>query len=167
MDSKETSIAFISIDEEIKVVGLSFQKSGLPPSYENLGVLWDRYIEKHRYGVKNAVVPAVEIGVCVCDCSPHEYIAGCAVTEICEAEEGWASFVIQPGRYVKVSYAAAEDTYSKDMPAWAEENGIEVDFVFQYDIKTPDGNTGQYNEIYNLFRCSEEGGQWGEIRNSD
>jgi len=154
MSSKETGIEFVAIDREIKVVGLSFQKSGLPPSYENLGVLWDRYIEKYRYRVKNAAVPAVEYGACVCDRSPHEYIAGCAVTEIGEVEDGWASFVIQPGRYVKASYGTAEDTYSKDMPAWAEQNGIEIDFDFQYDVKELDRDTREYMEIYNLFRCT-------------
>jgi len=141
----------IDIDQEIKVVGLSFQKSGLPQNYEAIGTLWEIYVEKYLYSVKNAVCPIVEYGICVCDKIPHDYIAGCAVTEIGSLDEGWRSFIIPSGRYVKIAVKSDMELYQADITAWTKANGYKTIDTFCMDVRPIEGNV----DMYNLWPISE------------
>jgi len=163
----------IAIDKEIKVVGLSLQKSGLPMNYEAIGRLWDIFRERRGAYAENAVVPHVEYGVCICDNWPHEYLAGRAVSEIGALAEnkarrfpsapetravsevgdlgdGWISFIIPPGRYAKVSEELGG--YAFDIEKWAEENGLSVkDTYLCMDVHPAGAAAGDSAGVYYLW----------------
>jgi len=119
----------ITLDTEIKIIGLSYHKLGLPETIESLTEMWKLYGEKYRRRVPNAVEPPVDYGVNTClSTKEDEYIAGCAVTEFGELPEDWASFTVPPGRYIKHSRHDIGDLfkYEQVVKVWAEENQIVI-----------------------------------------
>lgn len=134
-------ISLISLIEEIKVIGLSYQKLGLPGTVESLEKMWEIYGEKHRYKLKSAVNPFVDYGInTALSSDKHEYIAGCAVTDINELEDNWTSFIVPPGLYIKHSRRKMEDLFifENDVKIWAESNGYTINEEFMVEVY-PDG----------------------------
>ena len=150
-------IEIITIDEEIKIIGLSFKKSGLTRSYESLKKIWDIYGEKHRINIKNAVVPTIEYGVCDCLLTDnHEYIAGCAVTEIGILDENWTSFVVPSGKYVKQTSPKQEYLFTEDINVWAEKNDIKLNGNFMIEVYPEGVFEGKDIEIFILHQIQDE-----------
>jgi len=136
---EKSSTEIITIDNEIMVVGLSLQKSGLPISFDSLGKLWERYSKKYRGKVKNAITPIVEYSVALNKIP--DYIAGCAVTEIGELEEGLISYIISPGKYIKDTFNAktfkqlvGEALEKRNVKAWAKTNKIKINGEFTIEV---------------------------------
>ena len=128
-------IEIVTIDEEIKITGLSYKKLGLPETIESLEKMWDMYTEKYRHKINNAIAPLVEYGVNDCLLTDnHEYIAGCAVTKLDELDENWTSFIVPPGKYVKHTSRNPEELHSTDINAWAKVNGIKLDGNFMLEV---------------------------------
>ena len=145
------SIEIVTIDEEIKIIGLSFKKSGLPRAYENLGKMWNIFGEKHRGKIKNAIISLVDYGVCDCLLTDsHEYIAGCEVTEIGEVDESLTSFIVPAGKYIKHTSHKTEELFNDDIGAWAETKGIKLDGNFMIEIYPNGVFAGKDVEIYTL-----------------
>ena len=150
------NIEIIKIDEEIKVIGLSFKKLGL--SYEEANILekmWDIYGEKYRNNIKNAVTPLVEYGINIClPESRDEYISGCAVTEITDLDENFISFVIPSGKYMKISCHGMDNMsalFEVDSGSLAEENGVKIDSNFMIEIYPEGAFEGKDVEISILY----------------
>jgi len=144
-----TNIEVITLSEEIKVIGLSFHKLGLPETIESIENMWKTYNEKYRNRIENAVVPVVDYAVnanLLTD--THEYIAGCTVAEVGELDENWASFVIPSGRYIKHTSCITSELHSTDMEAWAKTNGVVINKDFLVEVY-PGGvfNEGSLNYV--------------------
>ena len=89
------NIEVITINKEIKVIGLSYRLLGLPGTIESLNKMWEMYGEKYRHKVNNAVVPFIDYGINANIMgSKHEYIAGCAVTQIDRLDVDCSCFII-------------------------------------------------------------------------
>jgi predicted transcriptional regulator YdeE len=137
-------IEMVYIDEEIKVIGLSFKKLGL--SYDEANILekmWDIYGEKYRHKVNDAIMPFVDYGINICVPAKNEdeYIAGCAVTKIGDLDEDWISFTIARGTYMKIScnnINNMSELFEVIKENWAEENGIKIDSSIMIEVY-PDG----------------------------
>lgn len=136
---EKNSTEIIVINREIKVVGLSLQKSGLPISFASLGKLWDIYGETYRGSVKNAETPVVEYAVCL-NKTP-DYIAGCGVTEIDKVEKDCLSFIIPLGKYIKDTFNAetfeqltGEVMGKRNVKAWAKKNKVNINGQFTIEV---------------------------------
>ncbi|MCL1859251.1 MAG: GyrI-like domain-containing protein [Oscillospiraceae bacterium] len=148
------NIEIIKIDEEIKVIGLSYRKLGLPATVESLEGLWNTYGEKYRNKIENAVVPLVDYGVnAYLLTDKHEYIAGCAVTKIGVLEENWVSFVVPPGKYIKYTCRKMDDLFKNhdEIRAWAKTNGITIYDDFEIEVYPTGAFEGKDVEMCILF----------------
>ena len=150
------NIEIITLDEEIKIIGLSYHKLGLPETLESIEGMWKTYGEKYRHKIENAVVPLADYAVNAnLLTNTDEYIAGCAVTKISELEENWASFLIPPGKYVKHSSRIISELHSTDIQAWAKENGVKINKNFLVEVY-PDGVFSEDSLNYVLHPIQNE-----------
>lgn len=151
---ESVNIEIVTIDEGIKIIRLSYQKLGLPETIESLGKMWDIYGEKYRHKVKNAVMPLMDFGVNDCLLTnKHEYITGCAVTEINVLDEDWNSFVMPPGKYIKNVCHKIDDLFKDqaNIKVWAETNRIKLNDNFIIEVYPVGAFEGKDVEIYTLY----------------
>jgi len=149
----DKTISLITLDYEIRIIGLSFAKSGLPGTVESLSKMWDMYGERYRNKVKHATAPLIDYGVnCALTTSKHEYIAGCSVTEIGELDANWAPFIVPPGMYIKHSRCKMDDLfkYENDVKVWAETNGYKINEDFMIEVYPSGAFEGKDVEVYAL-----------------
>ncbi len=139
MDAWKDATEIIELDEEIKVVGLSLQKSGLPVTFGSMGKLWERYGETCRGKTENAAAPAVEYGVCLN--TVPDYITGCAVTEFGAVKDGCLAYTLPRGRYIRDTFGAAtfealvgDAIMKRDVAAWAKAHGVQIDGRFMAEV---------------------------------
>lgn len=145
----------------IRVVGPCLQKSGLPIAFESLGALWERYGQTVRGHERGAAQPVVEYGVSLN--TVPDYITGYGATADAEACEGWLVFEIPAGRYVRDTFSAdtfeeltGEALAKRDVPAWAEQNGIRIDPTFGAEVYPPQAFSGERREMYTLTPVAKE-----------
>lgn len=157
---EKSSTEVITINKEIKVVGLSLQKSNLPISFDSLGKLWGLYGDTYRGKVKNAIYPIVEYGICLN--KVPDYITGCAVTGIEDIEDGCLSYIIQPGKYIKDSFNAEtfqqltdEIMMKRNVKAWAKANKIKINNEFTIEVYPLEAIENQIVEMYTLTPIKE------------
>jgi predicted transcriptional regulator YdeE len=155
MFAGESKTEIIEITEEIKVVGLSLQKSGLPISFNSLGELWGIYSNENRYNIPNHTVPIVEYGICLNKIP--DYITGCAVSEIGQLSDTFISFIIPKGKYIKDAFAAQtfEELTTKTMETrnvkkWAKENNIKINNEFNIEVYPIEAIENICVEMYTL-----------------
>jgi len=149
------SIEVVDLKEEINVVGLSYIKLGLPGTLESLEQMWNIYNEKYRGRVENAAASAIDYGVSACILTNrHEYIAGCAVTEIGVLANDWASFTVPPGKYIKFGPGDIKSVWDNhgNIKTWAKSNGVALNGDFEVEVY-PDGVNGA--EMYILQPIAE------------
>lgn len=134
-----SSTQIITLTQEIQILGLSLQKSGLPITFDSLGKLWDIYSRKYRGKMPDAQFPLVEYAVCINDIP--DYITGCAVSQFHNIPEGFAAYVIPKGQYIQDTFCAEnfeklteEELSKRDISAWAKENGVEIDGHFTIEV---------------------------------
>lgn len=152
---EKSNTEVITIDKEIKVVGLSLQKSSLPISFDSLGKLWSEYGKNYRGKVKNAIEPIVEYAVCLN--KVPDYITGCVVTEIEDMEEGWTSYTIQQGKYIKDTFNAetfhqltTEAMEKRNVKAWAKANNIKISTEYSIEVYPIEAVENRNVEMYTL-----------------
>lgn len=150
---KEDSTEVIMVEEEIQVVGMNLQKSGLPISFDSLGKLWEIYREKYRGKVENAITPVVEYAICLN--KVPDYITGCSVTEIGKVNPDCLSYIIPKGNYIKDTFHAEtfeqltnEAMAKRNVKAWAKKNKIKINREFTIEVYPPIEN-GNF-EMYTL-----------------
>ncbi|MCL2772045.1 MAG: GyrI-like domain-containing protein [Oscillospiraceae bacterium] len=153
------NIEVITLDEEIKVIGLSYRKLGLPATIESLEGMWNTYGEKYRNRIENALVPPVDYGInAYLLTNKHEYIAGCAVTKIGNLEEIWALFIVPPGKYIKYACRNMEELFKNhdDIRKWAEINGMTIYNGFEIEVYPIGAFEGKDVEMCILFPIQAE-----------
>ena len=156
------NISIITLHEEIKIIGLSHLKSGLPNTVESLEQMWRLFGEKHRGKIKNIVESPTDYGVNLSlDTDTHEYIAGCAVKEIGALDSEWESFIIPTGRYVKYSRRKIVELFedNDELKTWLDTNNIirrgEDLMVEVYPAGAFDDADGKDTEAYLLLHIQE------------
>ncbi|MCI9257413.1 MAG: phosphoribosylglycinamide formyltransferase [Acutalibacter sp.] len=129
MKTKDAKVERFHLDAPMHMSGLSLAGSDLPPAFESLGILWDRFHTQLRDSLPGAVQPAVEVGVSLME---KDYMVG-GQTASPGQGPGLASFTIPAGDYVKGSFSADSfgelvdgklQTIWEDMSAWAKEQGL-------------------------------------------
>lgn len=152
----------INLEEEIKVVGLSLQKSELPISFDSLGKMWEIYGNEYRGKdrIKNAVFPVTEYAIALN--RVPDYITGCGVSEIENMDEACSSFIIPKGKYIRDTFNAEsfeklvdEVLVNRNVKAWAKENKVKIDRLFTVEVY-PWGEFDKNNfEMYTLTPLKE------------
>lgn len=157
---EKSNTEIVIINEVINIVGLSLQKSGLPISFDSLGKLWELYGNKYRYKVENASTPIIEYAIALNKIP--DYITGCAVTEIGEMEQGFTSYVIPQGKYIKDTFNAetfkqlvSEKMGKRNVKNWAKKNGVKVNREFTIEVYPIEAVENQCVEMYTLTPIKE------------
>lgn len=127
-----SKIEVIVLDHDIKVVGLSLAKSGLPQTMESLGALWGMYTDEHRRKIKHVKLPIVNYGISLMG-GARDYIVGTEVVEFEDVGGDMVTVAIPAGRYIQDTFNAYDfeqlvtETLAAREPKvkqWEEENGI-------------------------------------------
>ena len=154
------NIEVITLNEEVKVVGLSHRLLGMPGTIESLYQMWEMYGEKYRNKIENAATPLVDYGINENTLgAKHEYIAGCAVTQIGRLDINCVSYIVPPGKYIKHTCRNMEDLfkYENDVKTWAETNKIEIDGNYLVEVYPVGAFDKRDVEVYTLYpiKCPE------------
>jgi AraC-like DNA-binding protein/predicted transcriptional regulator YdeE len=161
MYSPKTEVQLITLDYDIKVVGINLQNSGLPISFESLAKLWDKkevYTEEIQNNTKNTKRPVIEYGIGLN--TIHDYVVGREVTEFGEQDERYFAYTIPAGKYVKTSFNAEtfEEMVEKRLfehydtgKNWAKDNGFTIDESFSAEVYPHETTMVQYPEMYLLY----------------
>ena len=147
------NIEVITIKEEIKIVGLSYLLMNLPGTLESLNDMWKMYGEKYRGKVSNAATPPIDYGVNANNLGErHEYIAGCAVTQIGRLDVNWACYIVPPGQYIKHTRQKMSELFEheSDVKAWADANNIKIDDNFMVEVYPAGAFEDGGVEVYTL-----------------
>lgn len=139
MEKEFTKI--IQIEEDILVVGLSLQKSGLPITFDSLGKLWDTYSKNIRGNEINAISPLIEYGIC--ENKQPDYIVGYQVLSFNDdkIDEKQKRIVIPKGPYI-MDFFSAESfellvnsvMQKSNVKLWAKENKVKIDRSYVYEV---------------------------------
>ena len=146
-------IEVVTINEEIKVIGLSYLLMNLPETIESLNEMWKMYGEKYRGKVSNAVTPLADYGINANTLGErHEYIAGCAVTQIGRLDVNWTCFIIPPGQYIKHTRRKMSELFEheNDVKTWAEVNNIKIDGNFMVEVYPMGAFENSSVDVYTL-----------------
>lgn len=158
MYHEKCNIEVITVEEDIIVNGLNLQSSGLPISFDSLGVMWDKYTENIKISTPNRSDKEIEYAVCLN--KVPDYIVGVEVTEIQEVETGFRSFIIPTGKYVKVEFNGENhqdmvDTKlmarQKEAKKWAKNEKIKLNNEFTVEVYPKQTVEMEYPEMYCLF----------------
>ena len=156
------STEIIELGREIKVVGLSLQKSGLSISFDSLGKLWGIYGETYRgkNKIKNEENLVTEYAVLLN--RVPDYITGCSVSDIVEVNEECSSFVIPKGKYIKDTFNAEtfeilanEVLVKRNVKAWAKKNKVKIDGLFTIEVYPWEEFDNNNFEMYTLTPIKE------------
>lgn len=136
---EESSTEVVFVEEEIKVLGLSLQKSGLPISFDSLGKLWEKYGEEYRGKILDASNPVTEIAICLN--KVPDYISGCAVNAFSTEDKNLVFYIIPKGKYIKDSFNAEsfekltnEALGKRKVKAWAKKNNVKINSEFSIEV---------------------------------
>jgi len=154
------NIEIVTVNDEIKVIGLSHCLLGMPGTIESLHTMWEMYGEKYRNKIKNAITPLVDYGINANTLgAKHEYIAGCAVTQISRLDINCVSYIVPPGKYIKHTCRNMEDLfkYEDDVKTWAETNKIDIDRNYMVEAYPVGAFDKRDVEVYTLhpIQCSK------------
>ncbi len=162
MFEPKENIEIVEITEEIIVVGVSLQKSGLPITFDSLGKMWDIFGKSYRGQNKivNALNTKLEYAVLLN--KVPDYIAGHAVSKADEITEDCSSVTLPKGKYIKDTFNAEsfEALTEKILPkrnvkAWAKKSKIKIDGQFSVEVY-PWEEFGKGNfEMYTLTPVKE------------
>ena len=147
------NIEVVTICEEIKVIGLSYCLMGLPGTIESLNKMWEIYGEKYRGKINHAVIPLVDYGINTNTLgAKHEYIAGCAVTQIGRLDVDWTCYIVPPGQYIKHTRSIMSELFEheNDVKTWAEANNVMIDGNFMVEVYPMGAFENSGIEVYTL-----------------
>ena len=158
MYNEKCNIEVITIGKEIIVYGLNLQSSGLPITFDSLGLMWGKYTENMKNSTPNRADKEIEYAVCLN--KVPDYIVGVEITEIHEAEAGFKRFTIPTGKYVKVEFNGENhqdmvDTKlmarQKEAKKWAKNEKIKLNNEFTVEVYPKQTVEMEYPEMYCLF----------------
>lgn len=158
MYNEKCNIEVITVEEPIIVYGLNLQSSGLPISFNSLGMMWDKYTENMKNSTPKRADKDMEYAVCLN--KVPDYIVGVEITGIQEEETGFKCFTIPAGKYVKVEFNGENhqdmvDTKlmarQKEAKRWAKNEKIKLNNEFTVEAYPKQTVELEYPEMYCLF----------------
>lgn len=141
MYKEKCNIELITIEKEIIVYGLNLQNSGLPITFDSLGLMWGKYTDELKNNTRNRVAKEIEYGICLN--KVPDYIVGVEITELHKVDDGFKSFTIPAGKYIKVefngeNYLDLVDTKlmekQKEAKKWAKNEKIKLNNAFTVEV---------------------------------
>ena len=136
---EKTKTEVITIDNEIKVVGLCLEKYGHPKNAGKIPEMWTFFDNNYRKKMRN--VKDSDIGYWFWFNKPnddHDYLVGNAVTSFNDVDDELTAFAIPAGRYIKDSFNAEDFGKLVDevlqerkgiVKQWAEENNMKIIYM--------------------------------------
>lgn len=116
MYTEKNEVKFITLEKEIKVVGLSMVSVGLPSNFENMGKMWDYkevFTDEVRNNIKHVDQPEMHFGISLFNGTPligreakDDYFVGKGVTSYEEQAERYVCFTIPAGKYIQSTFNA-------------------------------------------------------------
>lgn len=158
MFQEESNITIVEITEEIPVVGLNLQGSGLPITFQSLGMMWERYTKEQKENTPNKAPKQVEYGICLN--KVPDYIVGVEVTFVSEELKGYYSYTIPAGTYVKAWFSAQDhDTLVGDLFTkmqkraflWIKEQKLKCNRTYTVEVYPLDTKEEDGCEMYFLI----------------
>ena len=158
MYNEKCNIEVITIGKEIIVYGLNLQSSGLPITFDSLGLMWGKYTEDMKNSAPNRVDKEIEYAVCLN--KVPDYIVCIEITELHGEAAGFKSFTIPTGKYVKVEFNGENHqdmvdtklmTRQKEAKKWAKNEKIKLNKEFTVEVYPTQTVEMEYPEMYCLF----------------
>jgi len=170
---EKSNIEVVIIDNEIKIVGLSLEKFGIPKKCEKLGDMWGVYESNHREKIANVNIPVVNYGFWFNKPdNDYDYLVGSAVSDFGSIENELMSYCIPAGKYIKVSFNAKDfsdlvcgngigDSFT-GAKKYSEENSLIIKQMSAFPV-------GGIEVYPHELMCvgKENGPEWGVNRNNE
>jgi hypothetical protein len=161
---QKTNVELVTLHEEIKVVGLSFNKCkhndllALASPFD----LYSRESFELQDHINNIRYPQVGYAVAVMANAIPDLIVGKCVTDIHGQDEIYGSYIIPTGRYMKISFNAKtfEELVQKKLPKSEELSDAGIFLESRNLLK----DNALYIEVYPHESCcvgQENGPAWG------
>lgn len=157
-----SNIKVVQQTEDIQVVGLNLQGSGLPITFESLGKMWDLYTDERKEKTPNCSEKQVEYGICLN--KVPDYIVGMEVTKAPENMQEYVHYRIPAGEYIKVTFNAENHDAlvgdklmkkQKEAEKWAKSNHIKRDRNFTVEVYPKETMKQEYPEMFLLIPISK------------
>lgn len=157
MSEIKERIEIIEITENIIIVGVSLQKSGLPITFDSLGKMWEIFGASYRGQHKITNESNTKLEYAVLLNKVPDYIAGHAVSSADEIPEDCSSVIIPKGRYIKDTFSA--ETFEtltnnilpkRNIKAWAKNNKIKIEGLFSVEVYPWENFENGNFEMYTL-----------------
>jgi len=134
---EKNNTEIISIEKEIKIVGMSCENFGFPKKVEKIGEMWGVHETKNRIKLANVISPVVNYGFWFNKPdNDYDYLVGSSVTDFGDIDGSFTAYTIPAGRYIKTSFNAKdfsdlvcgngiEDSFER-AKKYAEENNLKI-----------------------------------------
>lgn len=158
MNVENTKIGIINLQQSIKVAGINLQKSGLPITFEGLGMLWGIYTEEIKSKTPSRLDKDIEYGICLNKIP--DYIVGVEVDVFVEEKNEYFSYEIPAGKYIKSSFSAENHEtlvgielmkVQKETKKWAKENKVKINSEYTVEVYPKFSSDMQYPWMYLLI----------------
>lgn len=156
MYTEKTEITIINVETPIPVAGINLQNSGLPITFDSLGLMWTRLTDEVRAGIKDVHNKDVEYGICLN--KKPDYLVGLEST-MDTSDTSYFSFTIPAGKYIKAEFNAETHvtlvnkrlmSMQKEAKKWAKSNNIKINPQFTAEVY-PAESKMEYPSMYVLF----------------
>lgn len=151
IEKSETEV--VVLEQDIKVVGLNLQQSGLPITFDSLGIMWERFSDDVKDAIKHKDARMIEYGISLN--KVPDYIVGCGVNSFEDNDDQFYQHTIPAGSYIKDLFNAetfellvTEGISKRNVKKYAKENKLKIDPTFMLEVY-PD-NKRSHPEMYTL-----------------
>lgn len=151
IEKSETEV--ILLENDIKVVGLNLQRSGLSITFESLGTMWESFSDEVKETIKDKDFRMIEYGISLN--KVPDYIVGCGVNSFEGNKDQFFQHTIPAGSYIKDLFNAetfeqlvTEAISKRDVKKYAKEKKLKIDRSFMVEVY-PD-NKRKHPEMYTL-----------------
>jgi len=105
---EKISTEIITLEEEIKAVGLSLEKFGFPKDAGKIPEMWTFFCDNYREKMKNVKDPDIGYWFWFMEPDHYDYLVGLSVTEYGDIDDALSAFAIPAGKYIKDSFNAKD-----------------------------------------------------------
>lgn len=153
-------IDIVDIKRAIRVVGINLQSSGLPITFESLGIMWDRFTDEVKSGIEAVCNKDTEYGICLN--KEPDYLVGLE-SEMENCGDAYFTYIIPAGRYVKAEFSAENYeklvnerlmVMQKEAKRWAKNNQVKLEREFTVEVYPAELEL-EYPSMYIMFPIAE------------
>lgn len=149
-------ITILKLETAIPVVGINLQNSGLPITFDSLGMMWVRLTDEVKAGIKDVHNKDTEYGICLN--KKPDYLVGLEST-MDPCDTSYFTYIIPAGKYIKAEFNAENHeeltnkrltSMQKEAKKWAKSNKIKINPEFTVEVY-PAESKMEYPSMYVLF----------------